>query len=166
MSGAASWSELLASSATEYCHLIDHIDTSDENWLDSLAALLPRIHAAISALPEHKIDQYPAQSGHDLDRRFELFSRLRKLLGDSDSYALDFDEPELQDEISGSLADDFTDIYFELKKGLELLGPEPQTLSKAVDLWYGTYLWHWGQHLVDAEKHLYDLKVHRRLAHN
>ena len=162
----ASWSELLANSASEYCHLIDHIDSSNGNWLDSLAALLPRIHAAISALPEHQIDRSPIDSVHDLDSRFELFSRLHALLGDRDSYALDYDDAVSQDETSGSLADDFTDIYFELKKGLELLGPEPQALSEAVDLWYRTYLWHWGQHLVDAEKHLYDLKVHRRFASN
>lgn len=166
MSEAASWSELLANSATEYCHLIDHIDSSNDNWLDSLAALLPRIHAAISALPEHQIDHCPIETAQDFDRRFELFSRLRMFLGESDGYALDFDEPELQGDISGSLADDFTDIYFELKKGLELLGPKTENLSQAVDFWYGTYLWHWGQHLVDAEKHLYDLKVHRRFAHN
>jgi len=166
MSQAAEWSQLLASSATEYCHLIDHLDQVSGDWLDNLSSLLPRIHAAVSALPEHELKNCPHDPAIDLDCRFELYTRLRRLLGDHDGYVLDFDKPEELEDMSGSLADDFTDIYFELKKGLELLSTEPQALARAVDVWYGGYLWHWGQHLVDAERHLYDLQVHRRLGAN
>ncbi len=160
---AAEWNQLLASSATEYCYLIEHLDQVNADWLENLSALLPRIHAAVSAIPEHHIDACPCFPDIDIDLRFELYTRLRKLLGDHDGYVLDFDKPEELEDMSGSLADDFTDIYFELKKGLELLGEEPNALTRAVDVWYGSYLWHWGQHLVDAERHLYDLQVHRRL---
>ena len=162
------WSQVLASSAGEYCDLIDHLDQVKGDWLDNLAVLLPRIHAAISSMEGDDVDKCPIITGSDLDldRRFELYSRLRKLLGDHDGYMLDFDKPEDLDGVSGSLADDFTDIYFELKKGLDVLGTEPDALSDAVCVWYGSYLWHWGQHLVDAEKHLYDLQVHRRLGAN
>jgi len=158
------WGQMLASSAGEYCDLIDHIEQVNGDWLDDLSALLPRIHAAISSM-DGRDDKCPHEPGADLDldRRFELYSRLRKLLGDHDGYMLEFDKLEDFDGASGSLADDFTDIYFELKKGLDLLGSEPDALSRAVSVWYGSYLWHWGQHLVDAEKHLYDIQVHRRL---
>ncbi len=162
----AEWSQLLASSATEYCDLIEHLDRVDGDWLDNLSALLPRIHAAVSAIPTHAVDSCPCDSEMDMDLRFELYTRLRKLLGDHDGYVLDFDKPEELEDMSGSLADDFTDIYFELKKGLELLSSDPDALTRAVDVWYGGYLWHWGQHLVDAERHLYDLQVHRRLGAN
>jgi hypothetical protein len=162
----AEWSQLLANSATEYCYLIEHLDQVNGNWLDNLSSLLPRIHAAMSAIPEQQINTCPCNPDMDLDLRFELYTRLRKLLGDHDGYVLDFDKPEEIDDMSGSLADDFTDIYFELKKGLELLGSDPNALTRAVDLWYGGYLWHWGQHLVDAERHLYDLQVHRCLGAN
>lgn len=159
------WGQVLASSAGEYCDLIDHIDQVNGDWLDNLSSLLPRIHAAISSMEGSDVDQCPLVQGADMDmdRRFELYSRLRKLLGDHDGYMLEFDKLEDFDGASGSLADDFTDIYFELKKGLDLLGAEPDALSRAVCVWYGSYLWHWGQHLVDAEKHLYDIQVHRHL---
>jgi len=162
------WGKLLASSAMEYCNLIDHIDQVNGDWLDDLSALLPRIHAAISCMDGSGVDKCPYETGadFDLDRRFELYSRLRKLLGDHDGYMLEFDKLDDCDGASGSLADDFTDIYFELKKGLDLLGNDPDALSRAVCIWYVGYLWHWGQHLVDAEKHLYDLQVHRRLGAN
>jgi len=162
----AEWSQLLANSATEYCYLIEHLDQVNGNWLDNLTTLLPRIHAAMSAIPEENINACPCNPDMDLDLRFELYARLRKLLGDHDGYVLDFDKPEEIDDMSGSLADDFTDIYFELKKGLELLGSDPNALTRAVDVWYVGYLWHWGQHLVDAERHLYDLQVHRCLGAN
>ena len=160
------WSQLLASSAGEYCDLIDHLDQVNGDWLDNLSALLPRIHAAVSSMEGSAMESCQDEFSVDLDRRFELYSRLRKLLGDHDGYVLEFDKPEDLNGVSGSLADDFTDIYFELKKGLDILKTEPDSLSRAVVVWYGGYLWHWGQHLVDAEKHLYDLQVHRQLGSN
>lgn len=163
MTLAKEWSLMLASSADEYCQLIEHLDQVNVDWLENLSSLLPRIHASVCAISGNDIDFCPHTPEIDLDMRFELFSRLRQLLGDHDGYILDFDKAGEVDGMSGSLADDFTDIYFELKKGLEVLGAEPDALSRAVDVWYGGYLWHWGQHLVDAEKHLYDLQVNRRL---
>jgi len=160
------WSQLLASSAGEYCNLIDHLDQVNGDWLDNLTALLPRIHAAISSMEGRPIESCRTESSVDLDKRFELYSRLRKLLGDHDAYMLEFDKPDDSHGVSGSLADDFTDIYFELKKGLDLLEAEPGSMSRAVVVWYGGYVWHWGQHLVDAEKHLYDIQVHRQLGHH
>jgi len=160
------WSQLLATSAGEYCDLIDDLDQVNGDWLDNLAALLPRIHAAISSMEGNVVQLSRNESSVDLDLRFELYSRLRKLLGDHDGYMLEFDKPEDLNGVSGSLADDFTDIYFELKEGLDLLCVEPEGLSRAVVVWYRGYLWHWGQHLIDAEKHLYDLQVHRQLGSN
>lgn len=166
MNTTTEWSYVLASSADEYCHLIDQLDQASGDWLDNLASLLPRIHAAVSALEDTCVDKVPQEPGQDMDRRFELYTRLRKLLGDHDGYALDFDKPEELDDMSGSLADDFTDIYFDLKKGLNLLEKDPEALSHALGLWHRSYLWHWGQHLVDAEKHLYDLQVHHHIGAN
>ena len=90
----AEWSQLLASSATEYCYLIEHLDQVNGDWLDNLSSLLPRIHAAVSAIPEPQINACPCDVDLDLDLRFELYTRLRKLLGDHDGYVLDFDKPE------------------------------------------------------------------------
>ena len=64
---------------------------------------------------------------------------------------------------SGSLADDLTDIYCELKYGLTLLDAQPDDPTEAFDGWRTGYRVHWGQHLVDAERHLYALQSRNRL---
>lgn len=166
MNPAKQWGLMLASSASEYCHLIEHLEQVNVNWLDSLSTLLPRIHAAVSAIPASAMDACPPVSEIDLELRFDLYTRLRKLLGEQDACQLDTDGVDERDGLSDSLADDFTDIYFELKKGLELLGADPDAMSHAVKVWSAGYLWHWGQHLVDAERHLYDLQVNRLFVSN
>ena len=163
MNTNSQWCKELASAAHEYCLLIEDLERLDEGLLERLSRLLPRIHAAVMALDNAAMANYPRAEGPDLDRRFELYDRLHRMLGDRDGYLLEYDSYEDISGVSGSLADDFTDIYFELRKGLDLMSGKPDGLHRAVMYWYGGYLWHWGQHLVDAERHLYDLQVHRKL---
>lgn len=151
--------------AKQYCSLIDHVPEIGDDWLLPLCRLLPKLHAAVESLRD--------PGGHDvlveladLDARFELFSRLHEELGRRDSYWMEFDEPVAGDaghehSMSGSLADDLTDIYFELKRGLQLL--EAVSADEVAHLWQAGFQQHWGQHLVDAERHLYSLKVNNRL---
>ncbi len=153
----------LVKTARDYCHLIDRIPGRDD-WLSPLFQLLPRLHANVVAVP----DPGGADIGDerfDLDDRFDLFSKLRTRLGDRDVYWLEFDQPEdvsFDDEHrTGSLADDLTDIYFELKRGLQLLDAAGPDL--VAHFWEVGFNRHWGQHLVDAERHLYALKVNDRL---
>ena len=147
--------------ADSYCQLIDRTGRAPGNWLVMLFELMPRLHAAVTALNAYDTGEVPV-SEVDLDERFELYSRLRKVLGERDSYWLEFDAAPEEVHMSGSLADDLTDIYFDLLQGLNLLDEAwPQ---RAAQVWQSTYRMHWGQHLVDAERHLYALKVRNQLA--
>ena len=147
--------------ADNYCQLIDRTGRAPGNWLEMLFELMPRLHAAVTALNAYDTGEVPV-SAVDLDERFELYSRLRKVLGERDSYWLEFDAAPEEVHMSGSLADDLTDIYFDLLHGLDLLDEAwPQ---RAAQVWQSTYRMHWGQHLVDAERHLYALKVRNQLA--
>lgn len=150
----------LADVAGEYCHVVETIDRLSDNGLERLAALLPRIHAAVLSLSDQTLVTEPLVLNADFDARFALFSRLHKLFGDRDHYRLTYDNGLGLAELSGSLADDITDIYFELKSGLELLEHDPGQPNLAVNRWHSGFLWHWGQHLVDAERHLYEMQVH------
>lgn len=148
--------------AQEYCHLIEQIDGSDGEWLRRLAALLPRLHAAVTELGpgalggQRRIDV-------NLDARFELYTHLRGILGDRDGYWMEFDPLTDEQCKSGSLADDLTDIYCELKYGLTLLDTQPDDPNEAYEGWRTGYRVHWGQHLVDAERHLYSLQSRNKL---
>jgi hypothetical protein len=149
--------------AGDYCGLIDSTGELPDDWLESLFQLMPRLHAAVTALNAWDSADMPLPTV-DLDERFEMYSHLRRLLGERDSYWLEFDAAPEEVHMSGSLADDLTDIYFDLRYGLELLdGVWPQRAAQA---WQSSYRAHWGQHLVDAERHLYALKVRNRLALN
>lgn len=147
-----------------YCGLIEHNnDVVPDSWLPDLYILLPRLHSAVTGLTTFEGQDLPVPEV-DLDTRFDLYSRLRQQLGERDSYWLEFDASPEQMHMSGSLADDLTDIYFDLQHGLELLDAAwPQRAAQA---WQSTYQHHWGQHLVDAERHLYALKVRDQLSLN
>jgi hypothetical protein len=148
--------------AKDFCGLIEHNGEHSGAWLESLFGLMPRLHSAVTALSAYNTGEEVPLPRVDLDQRFELYSRLRKLLGARDSYWLEFDAEPGEVHMSGSLADDLTDIYFDLRHGLDMMDEAwPQ---RAAQIWQATYRVHWGQHLVDAERHLYALKVSDRLA--
>ena len=150
----------MAALAEAYCALIESLEVADSEWLQRLSSLLPRLHAAVEALGS-------SQSGGnhwlmpDLDARFELFAQLRRLLGNKDSYWMEFDVAHDGQSMSGSLADDLTDIYCELKHGLKLVDGAPHV---ALEGWRRGFRVHWGQHLVDAERHLYSLRARGQLS--
>ena len=147
--------------ADQYCTLIDRTLQASEHSLTQLFDLMPRLHAAVTALNSYEAGDMPPHE-IDLDERFELYSHLRRVLGERDGYWLEFDAAPEEVHMSGSLADDLTDIYFDLRYGLDLLDEVwPQRAAQA---WQSSYRLHWGQHLVDAERHLYALKVRDQLA--
>lgn len=151
----------MASLASEYCELIEASSSADGAWLRRIADLLPRLHAAVKSL-DMRADEGEREFVPDLDARFELFSHLRDLLGEKDAYWLEYDRIDGDGHplMTGSLADDLTDIYCELKNGLRILDGDPALARIG---WCRGYRHHWGQHLVDAERHLYALESGGRL---
>jgi hypothetical protein len=143
--------------AWRYCELIDASADDRRPWLREVAGVLPRLQAAITSI--HARDPGLGRpSAFDLDARFELFSRLHGLLADRDGYWLEFDRAG--DGMTGSLADDLTDIYCELKSGLERYARSPEEALKA---WASGFDRHWSRHLIDAERHLALLAAEDRL---
>ncbi len=161
----ARFSELV-DAARRYCQVIDRLPARHSQFsLSPLLLLLPRLHAAVAALQDFPAPALPPDDSQDMDHRFELFSRLRTWLGQQDGYWMEYDEIDFdetgQERMSGSLADDLTDIYFELKQGLHMLGS--RTPAQVAGWWQSSFQLHWGQHLVDAERHLYVLRASGRL---
>lgn len=153
-------SDLLAI-AREYCDLIESLQSGDRRPLAQLNGLMPRLHAAMTTISPPSDDRVD-DPRVDLDQRFELFSRLRALLGDLDAYWMEYDVTPDRQEMSGSLADDLTDIYCELKTGLVRLDRSADTPG-TLGHWRSGFCKHWGQHVVDAERHLYALSARDRL---
>ncbi|MFC1684746.1 DUF5063 domain-containing protein [Pseudomonadota bacterium] len=148
--------------ARSFCGLIEDLDEVSPVWLEEVSRLLPRLHAAVVELCNQTRGEGRHCAPCDLDARFEIFTRLRTMLGDKDPYWMEFDMAADGQVMSGSLADDLTDIFCELKRGLELLEGSPEEPRKALDAWSCGYKVHWGQHLIDAERHLYSLGTRNR----
>lgn len=121
--------------------------------------MLSRIHATIG-LMDRGCQNKSFYDTADIEARFDMFCRLKRVLGDRDTYEVNAAPGGL---LYGSLADDFTDLYFELKRGLDLLHSDQGTLDDAMHMWREGYWWHWGQHLLDAERHLYHLRIHNQI---
>jgi hypothetical protein len=148
--------------AQRYCLLIESSGPRRPGWLREVAELLPLLHAAIATLvAAGTFSRQSVELTPDLDARFELFSHLRGLLGDRDGYWLEFDRVDDCHAMTGSLADDLTDIYCELKHGLRSADEDP---DRAIRGWLNGYECHWGRHLVDAERHLALLESQHRLS--
>ena len=153
----------LVNAIRDYCLLIEHVEIyNNDKLLADMARILPRIHTAMAHLDEPNIE-YSFFSLPDLEERFELYCRLKQQLGVEDDYYLKYDSQKLQEEMNGSLASDLTDIYFELKRGLILFDAEQDNHRHALKLWQISYMLHWGQHLVNAQKHLFVLHAAKRL---
>ena len=147
--------------ARRYCELVESLEEGHRTPLVQLNEVLPRLHAAMTAV-RPCTDDGPLDADADLDQRFELYSRLHRLLGDLDGYWMEYDVTPDRQEMSGSLADDLTDIYCELKNGLARL-ERGSDARPTLGRWRTGFCRHWGQHVVDAERHLYELAARDRL---
>jgi hypothetical protein len=109
--------------------------------------------------PNNRVEYLFALS--DIDERFELFCHLKKVLGEKDGYEVG--EELVNNELYGSLSGDLADLYFEIKRGLDLIQAGEENLPAALSLWRDGFFLNWGKHLIDAERHLYDLRSHHQI---
>jgi hypothetical protein len=143
----------MADVARRFCEHVEQFNPDDlDNWLREMVALLPQLDEAASSLGElHSLSVH--ERTVDDEARFELFTRLYEVLGERDGYDYEYDSLEGQ-RLSGTLADDITDIYFDLKRGLDLLEQYPGEPKIAASDWHQSYEFHWRHHLLDAERQL------------
>ncbi len=142
----------MAAAAEEYCELIDCFSGSGHEglWVARMRKMLPRLHVAVIALvPSGEICN-PYRFPND-DQRCELYMRLHRALQFDRTFRLAYGKSHLRQQSCDRLADDFTDMYFDLKFGLDLLKTEP---AQAINVWQCSFYMHWGQHLLDAESRL------------
>ncbi len=152
----------LIKDAVDFCQIIDNVQYyQDQEWLSDMTRILSRIQMAMAHMesPKQKMEYRVL---NEMDDRFDLYCKLKELLGDMDGYWMDYDQKTEIDDQSGSLAGDFSDLYYEFKRGLQLGGDQAEMTHQAILLWKTGYLLSWGQHLLDAQKHLYMLQATER----
>lgn len=139
----------MASVAQEYCALID--GDRGAGWVKRLVKLLPRLHVAVTALPEPS-DVGRAALSYDDEKRCEMFLDLSNNLQADHALCSAYIAMSVgsrrRQQLCERMADNLADIYFDLKQGLEVLPNNPQ---RASEVWQYSFYVHWGKHLMDAE---------------
>ena len=148
----------MAEVSDRFCALVDDFDkVQPDVWLEQLADILPLLQSAITDLDQNEtLGLY--EPAPDYDARFALFTRLYEGLGERGGFDDEYDRQDGQ-RLSGSLADDITDIYFDLKRGLSLLRENPDKPRIAMQEWQSSFELHWRHHLIDVERQLHQLET-------
>lgn len=141
--------------ARAFCGLIEQIENHElGNWLTHMGKVVLRLEASMELLA------MPAGSspcaGVPEESLFKLYARLREFLGERDEYWSEGDLHAGDGDRTGSLSDDFADIYFEITRGMALYRQGKAFREQALRLWIGSYRKHWRQHLIDVRKQLND----------
>ncbi len=142
----------LVAAIQAFCWMVEYLENYRPlEWLKRMHHLLLQIEPGMERLDvkaESSFFELP-----DLDWRFAMFCRLKAFLGELDAYALPGDCEDDPEDFTGSLADDFTDLYFELRRGLDLYDATGD-LGAALTLWRTGYVLHWQRYLSEARQHL------------
>ena len=160
--------------AKRWCELIESRASLDLKALVTRAHdLLPRLYAAALDLPrtdvlfpdddEESDEEVALDLQPDPDRLGSpewsaLFDSLSKLLGKWDRYAEVYDVygPSDKDNVGGSLADDLSDLYVDIKVGL--IKWERGDSGGALWEWRFGVESHWGDHATAALRALRELR--------
>lgn len=151
-----------ASIAQEFCSAVESAANLDNiELLKRLYKILPSLINEAICLPNVELndDQLIEGESEQQARRKaqltgaqwrELYESLRAKLANLDLYWQVFDPTKDNEAIHGSLADDFADIYRDLKE--ELVLNEIHQASPEQNIWHWRlgYYSHWGKHAIDA----------------
>jgi hypothetical protein len=152
-----------ASVAQEFCGVIDSALNLDRiELLMQVYRILPHLIGDAINLPNMELSEDESQE--DESRKSQARARLRlseaqwaKLhellkakLGDLNLYWEVWDPTKDNEAIQGSLADDFADIYRDLKEELSL--GEAHQVPPEDNIWHWRlgYYSHWGKHAIDS----------------
>ena len=159
--------------AQKYCALIESRSTLDRTeFLLQIYQLLPAligegIRLPQVELPEEDTEKQEGSLIHDgraesdmtHEQWNEIYSSLTEKLGDWVSYSMVFDPRKDTEVISGSLADDFADIYRDLKNGLRLSARKDVSPEDIVFQWRLAFQINWGRHAMSSLRVIHCLVV-------
>jgi hypothetical protein len=149
--------------ARRFCAVVDSASSMDRAaLLARIYQILPKLIDEAIVLPDVPLSESATVhvniSLREKEERGRLYTLLKEKLGTWDLYHQVFDPTEDNEAIFGALADDITDIYSDLKEGLDL---EEMPSTRPEDVIWGWRLLfysHWGKHAMNAL-----LTIHFRL---
>ncbi len=133
--------------ARDYCAWAEGTPLSEENELKKAIQLLANLYVSILKLPNNGCGE-EINTTNVTEKEWEtIFKRFSSF---PFQYYSVFFSPENTKEkgVMGDLADDFSDIYRDIKNGLWLYDNGHQT--EAIWDWKNNFKTHWGRHVVSA----------------
>ena len=140
--------------ARQYCALLESEDPRPQpELIRQVLPLLLSLYSAALELPD--VEPEPdAKTEHEMDSedRKKFYKNVVKKVGGELPYQEVFEpfDPDDWEVVSGSLADDLSDIYFDIKRGLLTLGDLPEVSLATVWRWRFNFEIHWGRHAASA----------------
>jgi hypothetical protein len=144
--------------ARRYCDFVDALSThSAESFLIGVEPHLLELYASALQIPVVEPTTNNAEDDIPLDKNAwaALYKKLRDKIGEFDFYLTIFNSTEREAPVEGSLADDISEIYTDLKKSLEQIGEGFPGTDVLWDLRF-SFRQHWGRHAISALKAIYD----------
>lgn len=143
----------LAQIAEKFCRLVSAFAQHEPaDWLALVARELEPLDAAMKRMAgAADQDGYSLLEG--IEQRHQMFVELKTFLGPMDDYWTDADLEVGDGVMTGSIADNITEIYFALNRGLALWSKGADK-SSAVSEWVAGFETHWGGHLDNLRSQL------------
>ncbi len=146
--------------ASEYCALVERRSkVSAVGLLQEVYLLLPKLALSGAKLPTSDRGDLFENDAHEKYWK-KIYSRLGKKLADYNWYREVFD-PQGKDKdepVAAHLSDDLSDIYCELKGGLDVWDEADAAMRRdIVYTWRLMYEIHWGEHVTGAFRAIHSL---------
>ncbi|MBE0640102.1 MAG: DUF5063 domain-containing protein [Bacteroidales bacterium] len=144
--------------AHKYCVFIEDIHkyTLDE-VRDYLHKALPLLYVRGSVLPELPEEEYEMNEKFVTEEQWQIvFNELREKFGNNDEYWFVENDNPHNDLVKGSLSDNLSDLYQDMKDFV-ILYQKPMRDAKVAAVWEIRQLFkaHWGFRVVNALKVLH-----------
>lgn len=147
--------------ANEFCLFIEKVHTyAKDDIVQYLRKISPLLYIKGSLLPDLEPESPEAMQRFVTEENWEIiFNELRDKLNEMDQYYfIDSSESSHHDPIKGSLADNYTDVYQDLKDFVMLYQQSSrQAKENAVKECKELFTTHWGFRLVKGLKVLHYL---------
>ena len=156
--------------AQKYCLFIEEIDRHEKNEIfDAMHKALPLLYVKGSLLPEVYVEDFSINEKYVTAEHWQdIFNELRRKFGNDDEYWFIENDNPLNDLVKGSISDNLTDIYQDMKDFV-ILYQKPIRDAKKIAVWEIKELFraHWGVRAVNLLKvihyKLYNEKIDRNL---
>jgi hypothetical protein len=151
MSDNAELMQRFRAAAKKFIEAVDsapHLET--ETFLANMSRCMAELYSIALSLPPVEPEITDADGApFQTDEWNELHRLLKEKIGPLDAYWEIFDSTAKKEPVQGSLAGDISEIYFDLKRSLELEESDVPKSDLQFDLRFD-FRSHWGRHLLGA----------------